>query len=172
MAETEKPRWTAFALALTVLVFGAAALALGDRGGESSPRVGPPGRGRAGAAAGGARAQPSRDLGLARLAVTRFARAYLGYERGAIGAAGERAISRYSTPRLGDQLLAAPVHLPSGARPPRRRVAGIAATAVGLLGGEPALVIAVRIAGGGGSHLLRVSLLEREGRWLVAGIGP
>ena len=112
MAETEKPRWTAFALALTVLVFGAAALALGDRGGGSSPRVGPPGRGSGRRGPGGARAQPSRDLGLARLAATRFARAYLGYERGAIGAAGERVISRYSTSRLGDQLLAAPVHLP------------------------------------------------------------
>jgi hypothetical protein len=170
VAETEKPRWTAFALALAVLVLGAAALALGDRGGMTSPRAGSPGR--PGPAANGARAHSARDLGLARLAATRFARAYLGYERGAAGAAGERAISRYSTPRLGGELLAAPVHLPPGARPPRRRVAGIAAVAVGLLGGEPVLVLGVRIAGGGGSHLLRVSLLERDGRWLVAGIGP
>lgn len=172
MPGAEKPRWRAFALALAVLVLGTLASALGGRGGEGPAERIAPARRPTDLSAREVRAGSAPEAAAARSAARRFARAYLDYERGLPGVAGKRAIARYSTSELGKELLAAPVHLPAGMRPPRQRVAGIAGAAVGLLGGEPALVIGVRVAGGGGSHLLRLSLVERGGRWLVAGVGP
>lgn len=111
-------------------------------------------------------------MGAASMSASRFTAGYMRYEEGVLGPAVRRLIRQFSTSEFGGQLLRAPVRIPPGAHPPRQWVARVAAVRVGLFDGHPAILAIVAIAATDGGHLLRATLTEEGGRWLVAGIGP
>jgi hypothetical protein len=102
----------------------------------------------------------------------RFVHAYLRYQEGRLRGTDRESLLRYSTPDLGGQLVRAPVRVPPGSRIPRQFVARIAAVEAGLFDGSPAFLVVLVVAGRTGTHLLSTSLIEYEGGWVVAGIGP
>ena len=172
MRSSDARRKLIFALALATLIAGAGAMALLDR---SEPLAGPGGVSRAGRAlapsVGEHQDLHGEPLGAARSAES-FVRAYLRYETGTLRRWESEALSRFSTPQFGGQLLRAPVRVPPGSRAPRQRVVRVAAVHVSLFDGKPALLVSVVVAGSDGAHLLKTSLIRRDGRWVVAGIGP
>jgi hypothetical protein len=173
MRSSDARRKLIFALALATLIVGAGVMAHLDR---SEPVAGSTGASRARHAPAPPviERQPPEiggTLGAARSA-GRFVRAYLRYEVGALRRGDREALSRFSTPQFGGELLRVPVRIPPGSRAPRQRVGRVAAVHVSLFDGKPALLVSVVVAGSTGAHLLRTSLIKRNGRWLVAGIGP
>jgi len=168
MGSLDAHRRVVFAVALAALVLGAALIALLSR---STPSPAPPHPAR--------RTAPSQSASVGRdamdaasISAIRFTAGYLRYEEGVLGPAVRRSIRQFSTSEFGGQLLRAPVRIPPGVHPTRQWVARVAAVRVGLFDGHPALLAIVVIAAADGGHLLRVTLTEEAGRWLVAGIGP
>ena len=162
-----------FVLAVLVLVSGAAALAVLDRGEAGLPASGA--RSRAVAEPGTeAQRRPSSTSAPAEAEASAryFAAAYLLYEEGRLDRASRSALLGYSTPEFGAQLAGAPVHVPAGQLAPRQFVARVAGVEASIFDGRPALVASVVIAGSSGTHLLRLNLLERRGTWVVGGVGP
>jgi hypothetical protein len=168
----EAHRRSVFVLALAVLIAGGVAMALGrgepvadpQRDARAPRPLGAPERARRGPGGSGTRAGAA--------VATRFARAYLRYQVGALSEAEQERLLRSATPRFGRELLRAPVRVPPGSRPGRERVLGVSSIRASLFQGEVALLAGVLIAGPAGTHPLRVVLLRRTGRWLVTGIGP
>lgn len=168
----ETRRNLAFALALAMLAVAPVAMTLLDRGDPTSPPsvVG----------AGHARAVPRQQRSIseavgtsgARRVAGRFTRGYLRYEAGDPRGMDLKAISRFSTPQFGGALLRAPARIPPGGEVPRQRVLRITAARLTLFEGESALLVSVLVGGSGEAHLLKTSVVEHAGRWLVAGIGP
>lgn len=174
MERLESHRRTAFALALAALLATGLAVNLigGDAGHESPAGAPDPGRALGSAQPRTRGAGSAPDDRIVTRAATRFVTAYLRYEEGVRSSSVREAIAKSSTKQLGTALLGEPVRLPPAGRPPRQWLARVAAVRAGLLGGREALIATLVVVGVDGGHTLRASLVRRNSRWLVAGIGP
>lgn len=175
MGSEETRRKIVFALAVTALVVSAIAMAILDREKDiGAPAVVAPRSGQARGLPEGARRAPQQgaEMRVAAYSARRFVNAYLRYQEGRLRGTDREFLLRYSTPDLGSQLVRAPVRVPPGSRVPRQFVARIAAVEAGLFDGSPAFLVVLVVAGRTGTHLLSTSLIEHEGGWVVAGIGP
>lgn len=174
MGSEETRRKLIFAVAAVALAVGALAMAMLDREGVGAPTIAARGAGQARGLTEMERRvpQPGAETHAAAYAARRFVQAYLRYQEGRLRSTDRDSLLRYSTPDLGDQLVQAPVRIPPGSRVPRQFVARIAAVRAGLFDGSPAFLVAVVVAGRTGTHLLGTSLVEDEGGWAVAGVGP
>lgn len=162
-----------FAIALATLLAGAGATALTERPKPlAEPASIPRPHGEQPSARKGRRPTQSSSISAAARAAARFAHAYLRYQVGALGKLDREALSHFSTPRFGGELLRVPVRVPPGGRPLQERVLRVADIRVGLFAGEAALLASVLVGGRAGSYVLRTTLVKRGGRWLVTGIGP
>jgi hypothetical protein len=171
----ETRRRITFAAAVAALVVGALAMAVLDRGeGENAERGAPPESGHAQELPEGAGRRPRRgaEMRAAAHAARRFVHAYLRYQEGRLDGADRESLLRYSTAELGSQLVRAPVRVPPGNPVPVQFVARTAAVGAGLFDGSPAFLVALVVAGRSGTHLLTTSLVEEQGSWVVAGLGP
>ncbi|MBS1861864.1 MAG: hypothetical protein JSS68_09145 [Actinobacteria bacterium] len=170
MAPPDRSRRALFVLSLAVLIaWGATVALLGPAAGGADP-----------GAAGGA---PTHLTRVSRSPAAeaprpdaagpalRFLAAYLRYERGAPGRGDRRSLARLSTPAFARRLLQAPVRIPAGRAPPPEWVSRVVAVRVGIFEGRQALLVGVVVVGTGGSHVLTLTLVRRDGRWLVTGLG-
>ena len=174
MGSADARRRIVFAVSLVTLISAAAAMALLDRAeeGHRSYAASRAGRALAPPAEGLRAPEGSAEMPEAASSASRFVRAYLRYQAGALEGAGLESLVRYSTVQLGGQLVRAPVRIPPGTRAPRQIVARIAAVEISLFDGRPSLLVSVVIAGSNGTHLLRASVVKQNSRWVVASIGP
>ena len=173
MGSQQARRTLIFAAAVAVLALGALAIELSGKGSsEPSRRSTALLRASQGRPSRGPLSRSAEGAPRARQIAARFARAYLLYERGALGTSARRAISRLAAPRLAAELLRAPARAPPGARAPSERLVGVGAARLALLEGKPALIVAVTFAGPGGRHQLEVRIERRAAGLAVAGIGP
>lgn len=104
--------------------------------------------------------------------VERFVRLYLRYEVGNLTASGRAALRHAATPELADQLLSAPVRIPPGLHPPSERFVALGAIRpAGFDGGERGFSATAITRQNGRAQILGVSVVERDRRLVVAGVG-
>lgn len=170
MGASDTQRRYIFVAAVAALVL--AAVVATYRGGESGLPQSDVGERHVPAPASDATTpRPAVDESEATRAAEAFMHAYLRYQSGVLRDSDRWVITRLATPAFRRQLLASPVRIPTGYKPPREWVARVAGIHVGLFEGRPALLVSVVVVGPNGSHVLVPTLIRQQSGWLVAGIG-